>query len=231
MAPQFLQAKVTSNQLISAHIHQIICQIDSPLNFIPGQYLIVKIHDTRISQYSLASLPNGDSFQLLVDVSPGGDSSQYFQSLQAGDTLEYLPPQGNFIFRQDDQATNLLFLATGSGLAPLICMIESLLLQGDTRSIYLLFGVRNQQDIFFQSKLSELASQSPQFNYLICLSDPESGWAGHTGHITHYINNLNLPWPTTAVYLCGAPSMIIESQEQLIKLGVPLTQIYFEKYW
>ncbi len=231
MPPVYHQAPVVSCRQLSTTYYEVIARPENPLDFIPGQYLITRINPQRVSQYSLASRPNASTFTLLVDVSPGGESSQYFQSLQTGDTLEYLPPLGNFIFQSQDQSTHLLFLATGTGVAPFISMIDSLVQKKDPRPIHLFFGLRNQEDIFYQSVLDDFHNSHPNFNYSISLSDPAPGWTTLAGYITNHVQTAHFPPASTSAYLCGSPSMIKDTQVRLLEQGFDPHKIYFEKYW
>jgi benzoate/toluate 1,2-dioxygenase reductase component len=227
MTPNYLTATVISNQKLSSNFHQIVCQTTQILNYTPGQYIIVKIHDSRVSQYSLVS-SSPDSFTLLIDTTPDGESSKYFKNLKEGDQLQYLPPMGLFTL-QPDVTSHVLFMATGSGIAPFISMLDQLISQSDSRPVKLLFGLRKEQDIFYTDLLNQIKDSHPQFDYLISLSDDSTHYA--TGYVQTHLESLSMPWDKTAVYLCGSPSMIHDSFPKLLSLGVNQSHIYYEKFY
>lgn len=223
-----LKSSVTSLNWLTTNYLEVVCQPSRPLNFHPGQYIIVQINPDRLSQYSLASVPGETTFTLLIDVSPGGESSQYFRNLQLGDALTHQPPLGQFIFHPDD-SSQLLFLATGTGIAPLLAMIKQAVLS--SIPIYLLFGLRHESDIIYRSQFQSLHQKFSHFNYLICLSNPAASWTGAHGYITDHLSNFSFNWLKTSTYLCGSPHMIKDAEEILLNLQVPPGNIYTEKYW
>ena len=229
MSPAYLSAQVISNTNLAGNFYQLICQSTVPLNFIPGQYLIIKINDERVTQYSLASLPGPSEFELLVDITPDGVSSRYIKALKTGDTIQFLKPMGKFVLNENITPI-VAFLATGSGIAPFKSMIPGLLSSHPEIQVKLLFGLRHIADIFYSNFFARLARSHPNFTYHYSLSQPETSWNGLIGHITQHLELIG-DFSNLSAYLCGSPKMIEESQVQLLQLGVPEDKINFEKYW
>ena len=224
----YLTADVISNTNLAGNFYQLICRQDEPLQFIPGQYLIVKINPERVTQYSIASLPGTNEFELLVDITPDGVSSKYIKSLKPGDQITYLKPMGKFVLKE--LTPQIAFLATGSGIAPFKSMIPFLLDNYPEILIKLLFGLRHTTDIFYSDFFSDLTKQYSNFNCHCSISQPDSDWTGLTGHITKHLDLIG-NFSNTSFYLCGSPNMIDETNELLLQSGVSDDKIYFEKYW
>src|SRR3972149_1239482 len=141
--PDFRTATVISHTTPAGKFHELTFETPEPLNFEPGQYVSVKVAPTRINSYSIAVKPADNRFSLLVDSSPGGPGSQYFEHLQVNDQIPYLGPFGKFTLNLTDGSNHLIFLGTGSGISPLRNMIDEALLKRDCQlPITLYFGMR-----------------------------------------------------------------------------------------
>lgn len=228
MSPSFQTAKIISNTNLAGNYYQLICQPQEPLNFIPGQYLILKINEDRVSQYSLASTPEQTNFELLVDVTPDGVSSKYVKNLKVSDEITYMKPMGKFTIQEI--TPQVVFLATGSGIAPFKSMIPTLVESSPNTKIKLLFGLRHTTDLIYQDYFQNLQAHHPYFSCSYCLSQPNDQWSGLKGHITQHLETIK-DLAESSFYLCGSPDMIEEAHSKLINSQVPEDKIYFEKYW
>jgi len=171
-------------------------------------------------------------FGLIVDVKPGGPGSHYFENLAVGQEMEYLGPLGKFVLNLEDKSERLIFLGTGSGIAPLKAMIESALMEHATPlPLDLYFGLRHQEDIFWDGYFNELAVKYENLSFNMCLSKPNEGWMGLSGHITDFMNERYPDASKMSCYLCGAQGMIEEAGEIFKGLGMPETRIYHEKFY
>ena len=230
--PTFKTAKVISHQILASKFHHFVFQSAFPLNVKPGQFISVKVGDTRINAYSLAALPKDDHFELMVDIGPGGVGSQYFEKLKEGDQITYLNPAGIFIFHPDDGAEKHFFLGTGSGITPLKTMIEDLLLnQKTTKEVTLYFGLRFEEDVFWADYFDSLAKDHPNFHFKLVLSKPSDSYTGLRGHLTDALKNEIIDASSYSVYLCGNHQMIQDATQILLDKGCPQSRIYHEKFY
>jgi len=115
ITPKFHSATVSVSQVLAAKFHYFEFTSEEPLAYQPGQYISVKVAPNRINSYSIAGSTNDHSFSLLVDTSPGGPGSKFFENLQNGDKIAYMGPFGIFTFKPDDGSKQILFLGTGTG--------------------------------------------------------------------------------------------------------------------
>lgn len=229
--PAFKVATTIENTVLATTYHYLTFETEQPLQFTPGQYVSIKVANTRINCYSIAGHEGTNKFHLLIDTSPGGPGSKYFESLKAGEKIAFLGPFGTFTLKPEDGAKHLVFMGTGSGLAPLICMIEAALKETKTQlPISLYFGLRFPADVFWQDYLQKLAQEYPNFTYKIVLSKPDDAWQGLKGHITD-IAGADFPDACDcSIYLCGSKAMIDESVKILTGNKCPQERIYFEKF-
>ena len=179
--------------------------------------------------YSIASPPSQRNRLLLIlNLVQGGPGSTYLFGLREGSRTEFKGPAGAFYLR-DDGARDLLFVATGTGIAPLRCMILDHLERTSAQSVTLFWGLRSQRDVYLQEELRALALAHPRFSYVTTLSQPEPGWQGVSGRVTALIEQRITSVSRLAVYLCGGSGMIKDVTARLRVKG--LCPIYREKYY
>jgi len=172
--------------------------------------------------YSLSSAPHDTYIEFCIKLLPGGKASTMIEQAAVGDTLNFRGPNGRFTNTQTEH--NLSFIATGTGIAPIIGIIrDELEYKKNTHNIHVLFGVRTTADIFWQQKFQELTTQYPNFTYHICLSQDEHEQC-KKGRVTTHIESK----PHTNYFLCGNRDMVMEVRNTLIEKNIPTTNIHFE---
>jgi acetyl coenzyme A synthetase (ADP forming)-like protein len=230
VGPRFNVATTLKADLLAGKIRYFEFETEQPLIIRPGQYLSVKVSSTRINCYSVAGQGAPNKFNLLVDTTPGGPGSRFFESLKVNDKITYLGPFGAFTLKTDDGAKNLLFLATGSGLAPLKSMIEHCLYVSKVKqNIILYLGLNNYTDMFMKDYLDSLVSEFPNFKYKIAVCNKCREWKGYTGFITSLIKEDFPDAKECAAYMCGNKFMVNDATKILTNNGCPPQRIYFEK--
>ena len=229
--PKFISATAISHNILSPNIHEIEFQTQLPIVIKSGQFISVRVSDQRINAYSIAGSTDPNHFQLLIDVSPQGVGSKYFENLKVGETITFLGPVGLFNLKPDDGSQQLLFLGTGSGIVPLKFIIEDALKNKNiTQPISLYFGLRYKEDIFWQDIFDDLTGKYPNFHYKLCLSKPTEDWTGYKGHITDLVHQEFPDTSRCGAYLCGGKTMVEESSNILLSSGCPAERIYSEKF-
>jgi ferredoxin-NADP reductase len=134
-------------------------------------------------------------------------------------------PQGGFILHQPEATT--LFLAAGTGIAPIRSMIHWLVRTDDSRAICLIFGARDKESLFFQAEFLDMAKRLPNFRYVPVLSRPHPGWSGSCGYVQHHLEGVSRG--AAGAYLCGPPSMVESARRSLGALGWQENMIHFER--
>ena len=159
------------------------------LSFKPGQFISFEVPKEGfpapvVRPYSIASPPAQQGRVTLVfNLVAGGPGSTYLYGLRVGDRTTFKGPAGSF-YLKDDGTRDLLFVATGTGIAPIRSMILAQLERGTPRAVTLFWGLRSQRDLYYQEEFRSLAHAVPQFSFITTLSQPEEGWTGATGRVT-----------------------------------------------
>jgi NAD(P)H-flavin reductase len=229
--PKFITAQTTSNKNLSSKFHHSSFELSSPFEFIPGQYISVKVAPNTIRAYSIATRTDNKHFDLLVDSRPGGPGSQFFDNLKEGDSMDFLGPFGKFVFNPQDGSEEILFMATGSGMSATRCLIDCALKESKfTKKIKLYFGLTHDSEIFWAEHLEELKKQYPNFSYEISVADPSPEWQGNKGFITEIIKRDYPDAEKVSAYLCGHRNMISDVTDLLLANGCHPDRIYTERF-
>ncbi|MCC2640847.1 MAG: putative reductase [Nitrospira sp.] len=229
-------AEVSRIQDLTHDVRAIELRLLSPdsMTFKAGQFVSFEVPKEGLPlpatrPYSIASPPNQrGSLLLLLNLVSGGPGSGYLFGLREGSRTEFKGPAGAFYLR-DDGLKDLLFVATGTGIAPFRSMILTQLERATSQSVSLFWGLRSQRDLYLQDELRELAQAYPKFSWVTTLSRPEAGWEGATGRVTALIEQRISSVKNLAVYLCGGSGMIKDVTARLNAKG--LCPIYREKYY
>jgi len=203
------------------------------LEFQAGQYVSIKVSDQGERRaYSICSTPdNNHQFDLLIDSSPAGLGVQFLQNLEFGAEIEVLAPMGHFTVPADLSADHLVFVATGSGIAPFKSMIEDQLRnKQDQRQMTLHWGMRQPEDLLWLKEWQELDEAFPTFHFHPVLSRAPEAWSLCRGRVTDCLSIHERP--ANAVYfLCGGKNMVQDVTNLLIEKGVNQELIITEKFY
>jgi len=201
------------------------------LHFKPGQFVSFSemLEGKKIIRpYSIVSLPDGNRFELCLNLVQEGLFSPFLFALKPGDAVEMGAPLGFFVIRNPDREA--LFIATGTGIAPFRPMAPDYLQNPQAKQLTLLFGIRYENSIYYRDDFDNLARRYTNFRFWPTLSRPEPSWTGRTGHIqTHLLEALG-DHRDLDVYICGLKAMVDDVRGILKALGFDRKQIIFEKY-
>ncbi len=225
-------------QLNEKYIHMFFEMTEpNELPFEAGQYVSVGIPNIGNRRpYSIASEPEKThGFELLIDLTPQGIGTKYLQGLQPGEEMAILAPMGVFTLAKEEQAQkekSLMFIATGSGIAPMRSMILDLLhRQQDKREIWLYWGMRYEYDLFWADDFHQLEQAFPNFHFHLTLSQAGDEWPLCRGRVTDCLRIHELP-AEAGYYLCGNAKMIEEVSNLLItEKQIPEAFVHHEKFY
>ena len=197
--------------------------------FVPGQYIdIIGPNGIRRS-YSLANSSFADKvLELHIRAVEGGAMSDYwFKQAKPNDLLRLNGPLGTFFLRET-VGMDLVFLATGTGIAPVKSMLESLAeCQFDQRprSITVLWGGRHAQDLYLN--VDEIIGE---FSYVPVQSRPANDWTGAKGYVQDVLLDAKPDLTNTVVYACGSDAMIHSAKIRLVEAGLPDKRFYSDAF-
>jgi NAD(P)H-flavin reductase len=201
-------------------------------DFLSGQFVMVEVPregKTVRKPYSIASPPHwSGKIELCIKKVEGGYVSTYFFNLKTGYIMPMEGPLGVFRLKEP-YPEHLLFVATGTGVAPLRAMIYSLLHEGHAGKITLILGIRYENEILFDAEFRKLAADHSNFEYIPTISRPQS-WQGAAGYVQDRIRERFAQPQGIQIYACGLVPMINSLKETLTELGYPKQSLHFERW-
>lgn len=229
-------SEIISETDSSATLRMVSDTDDALPPFQAGQYvnLFVQIGGVRTSRpYSIASAPNQTGYWDLTirRVADGFVSTYLLDEVRVGDRFQSTGPAGQFhhnpLFHGDD----LVFIAGGSGITPMMSMIRQVTDRALARTIHLVYGSRNESDVIFREELETRSRRHGNLTVSHVISAPGSAWTGETGMITADVLQRLLPdMANKMVYVCGPEAMYALVLAELEKLGVPKRRIRVEVF-
>lgn len=169
-------------------------ETDKPVDFVAGQYICVRYKGTT-RPYSVANSPTDDTIEFCIRRVPGGRlTSDLVETLSVGDTITLRGPYGEFVM-EPPSSRDLVFLATGTGVAPFRSMIDYCLetgrdvFEGQPRDIWLFLGVAWEDDLPYRQHFRQLDRELEQFHFVPTLSRERylSDWEGETAYVQHVL--------------------------------------------
>jgi CDP-4-dehydro-6-deoxyglucose reductase, E3 len=203
------------------------------LNWLPGQYLDVLLDEGRRRPFSIANGPQADGMiELHVrHVAGGGFTSWVSDVLKQGDTLRIEGPLGTFVPREDSERP-MIFMAGGTGFAPVKAIIEHFLALGTRRSINLYWGARTAADLYQRALAERWAVVASNLRFHAVLSDPEQAQiAGMRAGLVHEAVLEDQPdLSGHDVYMSGPPAMIDAGRKLFLDAGLPEGWLYYDSF-
>ncbi len=223
-------AKLTKKEWKSDYTLIINFESDVDVEFQAGQFINIILPSKVARAYSISSSENKkQSFEILFGYYPGGKASEYFKALNIGEEIKFKAPFGRF-FMHPDNVANTIFVGTGTGIAPIKSMIDTLFENNQRNSnIYVFEGIRQYVDAGYEKEF--LKYQEMGFlKYELWCSRENEEYKGKKGRVTEGLNRLEVDYKNTAVYICGNKEVVLSHKEYFEKKGVDLTKIYFERF-
>lgn len=228
-AARTVPCRIQSLERLSHDVLRVTLRLPptSELGFLPGQYIDVVGHGGIRRSYSIANAPSPDKrIELHIREVPGGAMSAYwFGQAKVNDLLRLNGPLGTFFLR-GHEGLDLVFLATGTGIAPVKAMLEGLEAEGSrARSVSVFWGGRHPEDLYWDA-----SSCGVPHDYVPVLSRAGDSWQGARGHVQQALLAQPRDWSKTVVYACGSEAMIHDAQRQLAAAGLDDRRFYSDAF-
>lgn len=212
-----IPAKISRLEFLSKDVVKVTLRTppNKYLEFLAGQYVDLSVKGIKRS-YSISSTPSDSEIQLLIKNYTGGQFSNYlFNEAKVNDLLRIEGPKGTYILPKEIPQ-NLLFISTGTGIAPNLSLIKSALKEGIVQSsqITLIHGQRTAQEHIYS-----LEETLNEIEIIKCISR-ESVEGYVQGYVQDALNGLNINIENSLVFACGNPQMIKELKTQMITMGL-----------
>jgi ferredoxin-NADP reductase len=230
---QIFSSKVIGIGNLTPDVKWIKLSVPDNFDFKPGQYLslsVIREDGKRIRKpFSIANKPQGvnDFIEFCAKIIPGGLASEFIRKMKIGDDVELFGPAGRFVVNDFDK--DLVFIASGVGIAPFMSIIPDLLNKKFNKRIILLKSARNEEDSLYDEELSKLSKQYPNFEYYNIFSEPKNE-NSNSGYVQDFLEQYIPEDFNGNSYICGLDEMINDTQKRLLSLGFNEEQIFNEKF-
>ncbi len=176
----YLQATFEDKLELNSSFTKYSFELKNPhrLPFRAGQFLTIKISDELEQEYFIFSSPDIDhGFEILVDQTISGASTDYFSKLEFGAVVEFTGPMGNFVLDHDKE-TEIILIGTNVGISPLYSMVQELLqVERSERKITLFWGLDNLDELFMTEDFEDLVESFPNFNFHPVMANALPEWS------------------------------------------------------
>lgn len=230
MSSRIQQARLVARRRVADQTEEFVFAVSAPaagageLRFRPGQFISVEVGRDGdghpiLRSYSIASPPERrGELCLILRLVEGGVGSRFFDALKPGEAVVFTGPMGFFV-NELAHSGDVVYVATGTGIAPILPMIEETLRRPEPGRVALFWGLRREADLFYQDELAALSARHPRFSCQVYLSQPQGFYRLRgrvTGPVLETLPSLREP----TFYLCGNGAMIEELKAALIDRGV-----------
>jgi len=179
------------------------------LQFLAGQYIDVLLKDQKPRSFSLANAPHDDGLlELHIRNIVGGVFTEHvFNEMKERDLLRFKGPLGTFFLREDSDKP-IIFVASGTGFAPIKAIIEHALYTGIKRTMHFYWGGRKLADLYMLDKARQWESRGIRFTPVLSDALPEDAWRGRSGFVHQAVLDDYPDLSGYEVYVCGAPVVV-----------------------
>ena len=213
--------------------------LKSTFSFSPGQYITLSknIDNEEVRRsYSISSTPS-EGLSVVIKAIPDGVFSNYVNSkLQIGDSINIMPPEGNFIIKDQKSDSDYCAFVAGSGITPVMSLLKSVLAKNSTSKFVLVYGNKSPKETIFFEELLSLQKTYPERLFIENIYSQTQENEAHFGRIekptVNYITkNKFKALSFSEIFLCGPEPMIEYVQEVLVENGIDKSKIKFELFY
>ena len=213
-----LPCRVHKLELVAPDVMVISLKLptNQRLQFLAGQYIDILLKDGKRRSFSLANAPHDDEYlELHARNYPGGVFTEHvFTNMKVKDMLRFTGPLGSFFLRDTPEECSIIFLASGTGFAPIKSILEHVFHQEGgrhrKRNMTLYWGARTKSDLYLADLADKWQREHDNFTFIPVLSEPlpSDNWQGRTGLVHQAVMHDFLSLEMHQVYACGVPVMV-----------------------
>jgi CDP-4-dehydro-6-deoxyglucose reductase len=228
-----LPSRIARRVPLAPDVMQLVLRVPAveSMEFLAGQYLDVLLDGGQRRSYSVANAPHaGSQFELHVRHVPGGAFSEpVFSTLKEGALLRIEGPLGRFIYQGGPGP--VLFIAGGTGFAPIKAMLGQALAEASTADLHLYWGARDGAGIYEEALVREWAARHPRFKLHTVLSDaPLAGPAHRAGWVHEAVLQDHPQLGAFAIYAAGPPALIDAIRHTFPDRGADPERLYLDSF-
>lgn len=202
------------------------------LQFLAGQYIDILIKGGKARSFSLANAPHDDELlQLHIRNIPDGEFTKHvFNNMKERDILRFKGPLGSFFLREESNKP-IIFVASGTGFAPIKSIIEHALHVGIKRTMHLYWGTLKLSDLYMIDKAKEWETHGIKFTPVLSDALPSDNWQGRTGFVHEAVLADYPDLSGYQVYACGAPVVVTAAHRDFTTLrGLPNEEFFSDAF-
>ncbi|VFA96918.1 Toluene-4-monooxygenase electron transfer component [Nocardia cyriacigeorgica] len=242
--PRRMAVEVIHTRALTHDLHEITLRGECPANFLPGQYAMLTVDQeqggTEAARperaYSMSNVPNRDGlWQFQVKRVPGGRvSPRLVEHLRTSDRLVLDGPYGHAHLQDSDR--DVVCIAGGSGLAPMVSVARGLAARPDAaqRQLHFFYGGRREEDLCAREFVDEVTPALRKASLSEAISEePANGWQGIRGFVHELVAAYDLPdLAEHEIYVAGPPMMTDAVVRFLVlERGVPAERVHFDRFY
>jgi toluene monooxygenase electron transfer component len=235
--PVRMKARIEGMVDVTHDIREFRLRPATPTRFLPGQYALLLVPGVGGARaYSMSNITgDGAAWDFQIKKVPGGAATTaLFERVKAGDEIDVDGPFG-MAYLRDDAPRDVLCLAGGSGLSPMVSIARGFAASETLRDrqLHFVYGGRKVRDIAGESFLKELPGCAGRIHYYPVLSEPEGEmWSGRTGFITDAAAALfGDGLKDMEIYFAGPPAMATAVVKQMHEAKVPPGQVHYDQFF
>ncbi len=227
--PEVRQGTLVARRDLTSDMAEVDIRVTGGRDFLPGQYALLSLPGVEGARvYSMSNLPGSDLWQFIIRRVPAGAATTaLFDRMQPGDALGVDGPYG-LAYLRADAPRDLVLIAGGSGLSPMVSIARAALAAPAGRNVHLFFGGRTPADLAATGVLAGHA----RLQITGAISTETPGWTGETGFI-HDVADRHMGDRLAAceIYFAGPPAMAQALLLTLRARGVPQAQVHFDEFY
>ena len=232
MPRRVLALKLTARELLAPDVMRLILQPPrgERLQRLAGQYVDVLLAGGKRRAFSIANAPHlGTHIELHVRHVAGGDFTQHvFTDLKPGAVLRVEGPLGTFVPREDSER-RMIFVAGGTGFAPIKALIEHFLHLGTRRAMTLYWGARAAPELYLRALPQQWAG-SGALRFVPVISDPEAAAGLRAGFVHEAVLEDENELAGADVYMSGPPALIDAGRRSFVQAGLPEERLFYDSF-
>lgn len=207
--------KVVSVTELAPQIINILMHPEQPIAYTAGDYIMLGFDTAELKPFSIAAAPREDGLiECHIRKQPDNEWMEKLFKTQAGDQLVMQGPKPQMQLQDSHQA--MVFVAGGTGFAPMKALVEESLRQEIKVPISFYWGARNVDDLYMHEWMINLSQQHPHIEYIPVISDKTEGWSGATGLVHKKMLEQHPSLAHTTVYMCGPWDMVQTAKQEFV---------------
>lgn len=223
-----LPCKVSNIKVINQQFVILTLRIPSNTNFkfLPGQYIDLSYQGVTRS-YSIASLlSNNQTFDLHIRLFDKGQFSHLLKNININQVMRFSGPKGSFFIRESNRP--ILFLASGTGFAPIHAMIQDLIEKNETRDIFVYWRMRKASYFYLDNPFSD--DTISKINFVPYIFESDINWHGRVGSLYDNLTRDFQSLENFVVYACGSVGFIEEAKSVCQFLNLNESYFYTDSF-